>query len=464
MFFARLNQFRRTLLFRLMLWNIFVILLTASATLFGMQFGVRRALLHEVDTFLLDDVDSLQGFQLDLATLSNRPTGARRSSLQHHGHGRFVTVLDMQGRVLWASDDQPGELPPQLPLDDLGPAHVADYRLVQRTISSSDGTPLVARVGIPLSVIAEDVNRVDMLAVIVACIILLIAPLVGYALARRVILVLRDITRRTSRLRPARLDERLPIRGTGDELDQLAVTVNGLLDRLASYLSRRDDFVANAAHELRTPLAAIRSTAEVALGVHRTPGEYEGILEDVIDECSSLDHLVNQLLLLSESEADRIRIHGERVALDEVVAHSVDMFAAVAESQEIEFQTRLAPAVVEGNRHSLRQVINNLLDNALKFTPAGGRIEVTLEQQSSPQETVLQVANTGPGIPPHELGLVFERFYQCDKSRSSQNGRRGTGLGLSICKNIVEAHNGRIQVESRPNELTVFTVTLPTAT
>lgn len=465
MFFARLSQLARSISFRLTIWNAAVVILTAVLTLAGMHIGVRSALLHELDTFLLDDLDALSkyveadGESFTLQTVQRSP-----SWMQRHGHGRFATVLDQGGYTVWASDEQPEELPPELPQTNLPPTPFGNYRIAQRVVVDQSGRRLLVRVGIPLAVLEEDIRRVDFLALVVAGIALVVALPLGYWLTRRVVHVLGDMTRRTSNLRPMRLANRLPVRGTGDELDQLAQTINGLLDRIASYLDRRVDFVANAAHELRTPVAAIRSTAEVALGAARSQGEYEQFLADVIEECSTLEYLVNQLLLLSEGETERLRLDGERVALHEIVAQSCDMFEAPAESLGLTLHVETEPAVVEqGNRHHLRQVLNNLIDNAIKFTPCGGQIEVRLVADIQGRQAVLSVCNTGPGIPTENLPRIFERFYLCNKSRQREQGRRGTGLGLSICRTIVEAHGGTIAAASVPGEWTSFTVRLPLA-
>lgn len=166
---------------------------------------------------------------------------------------------------------------------------------------------------------------------------MLVAPLGGFLLAGRATRLLGHIIETADRMHPEDLSERLPLHGMGDELDHLALTINGLLDRIAAYLQQNREFVSNAAHEMRSPLAAIRSSAEVTLSKRRAPEAYEEFIGDVIDEASALTTLVNQLLLLAESESDRLRIHGERFRLDEIAAKVVDMFSVLAESRGIDF-------------------------------------------------------------------------------------------------------------------------------
>lgn len=256
----------------------------------------------------------------------------------------------------------------------------------------------------------------------------------------------------------------VPIRGTGDELDHLSLTFNLLLDRIASFLQQRREFLANAAHELRTPLAALRSTTEVALRSERTTHEYQELLGTIIEESESLEVLVNQLLLLAETEADTetLLLTGEPVALEELIERSCDMFVGVAESRSIELRFKIVRrGMVKGNRHHLRQVINNLVDNSLKFTPAGGKVNITLDVDSLTSIACFSVQDTGVGIAVDEKPRLFDRFYRGDRSRRRDAVTRGTGLGLSICQAIVKGHGGTLSVESQIGQGSCFLVSLP---
>jgi signal transduction histidine kinase len=254
----------------------------------------------------------------------------------------------------------------------------------------------------------------------------------------------------------------LKVRGTGDELDQLSETFNRLLDRIGNYLQERRDFLANSAHELRTPLAAIRSSIEVALTGGRTTEEYKELLTEIIEESASLELLVNQLLLLAETETERLKVDKQQVPFNELVEKAMDMFGGVAEFREIRLVCPALPVVLtHGNQQHLRQVIYNLLDNALKFTPAGGRVNVELRFNDCDNTIVFAVRDTGPGIPADELPHVFDRFFQGHRPRIGTAEKRGTGLGLSICHAIVLAHGGTIEVDSKVGHGTCFTVRLP---
>jgi two-component system heavy metal sensor histidine kinase CusS len=478
MFLRKFDQARRTLRFRLMAWNAFVIVLTASLTLIGLRAGVHFAIQHEIDGVLLED---LQEIDLTLKDVGATPELVREAAAgegspairtvlesldrkdQGHGqHGWFVRLYDGDGRQVWASEHAPASIAKMIPSKNLVPAAAGDFRVVQDRRTSHGSSSLMVQVGSLTTFVARDMARIDMFVAIAVLIVLIAGPAIGYWLAGRAIDPLAEIIHTTARLRPTKLDERLVEHRTGDELDQLARTINGFLNRIADYLAKRRDFLANAAHELRTPLAAIRSTAEVSLGAERSVDEYQELLVEIIEECSLLESLVNQLLLLAETESDRLRITGERVDFSAVAAKAVGMFQAVGETKEVGFSASLEPELtVEGNAHHLRQVVNNLIDNALKFTPTGGKVSVRL--RAVEQEVQFAVVDNGPGIPPEDLPHIFDRFFRGDRSHSHEGGKTGTGLGLSICQAVVQAHGGRMAVETNVNAGTTFIVTLPLA-
>jgi heavy metal sensor kinase len=451
-----------------MLWNAFVVLLTAFAVLIGTRAGVRYNLLHALDEILIED---LQEIRIAVKPEIPSPLSTElaeqldRKAKGHVHHQWFVQFLKADNSELHSSGKAP-ELHPNIKqIKDLTPISSEGYRLVQLHLNDEQGNPVTVRVGASLKFLKADMARLDALFVLVAGVILIFAPLCGYWLAGRAINPLADIINTTARLRPSQLDERLPIRNTGDELDKLSKTVNGLLDRIAEHLAQKHDFLANSAHELRTPIAAIRSSVEVALDAHRPSEEYEEILVEVIEECSALEVLVSQLLLIAETETDQIKIYGEPVAWHELVERSIDMFQAVAESREITLDLmRCDEAIVDGYPHHLRQVLNNLLDNAIKFTPEGGRITVELSADPSESTCKLVVSDTGRGIAPDDLPHIFDRFFRGDRSRSQSPTTRGTGLGLSICQAVVTAHQGEIHADSEYGKGTTFTVTLPLST
>ncbi len=202
---------------------------------------------------------------------------------------------------------------------------------------------------------------------------------------------------------------------------------------------------------------------EVALNSERSNEEYKELLISTMVELDGLTKLVNQLLILAENDAGTLEVPRVPVRMDQVVNNSVEMFRAVAEDRGITLHMNPCdPAVVQGDVTRMRQVVNNLIDNSLKFTPDGGRVEVNLRQDDIHGLFELRVSDSGPGINAEDLPHVFERFYRPRGTRGS-DAPRGSGLGLSICKAIVTAHGGRIRVVQTGPKGTIFSVTLPSA-
>jgi heavy metal sensor kinase len=259
-------------------------------------------------------------------------------------------------------------------------------------------------------------------------------------------------------MRTGNVKSRVPARNTGDALDALGVQVNAMLDRIESLIGGMRGALDNVAHDLRTPMMRLRGIAETALQSERNPELLRDALADCLEESDRVVAMLNTLMDISEAETGTMRLHRERVDLAELVRHAVDIYEDVAEEKQVSLENHARDELwIDVDRTRIRQVIANLVDNALKYTPAGGRVEITTRLAGD--EVQLAVADTGVGIPPEELPRIWERLYRGDKSRSE----RGLGLGLSLVKAIVEAHGGRVTVESPPARGSRFVLHLPVA-
>lgn len=438
-------------------------------TLIAVREGVRTTLVSEIDTMLRADLRevALSIKELGFPASQELLEGIDRKARGHAPHGWYLRLMDANKQQIWASFNAPpkGQLPENLV--DFTPITFEGNRVVQyhdRDPQHPERATFIVRVGLSLQFITQDMAKIDQWVFFAGAGVLFASPVCGYVLARAAVRPLANMMRTAERLRPQELDERLPIRGVDDELDQLSRTINRLLDRIGQFLEQRKDFLANAAHELRSPLAAIRSSIEVALNGDPATTDYSELLDELLDECRALETLINQLLLLSETDADRLKTHRETVPLHEVARRAAEMFAGVAEfrGQTLHWN-EVEPANVVGNRHHLRQVLNNLLDNAIKFNPNAGEVRLALRVDQARERAILSVTDTGRGIPPEDLPHVFERFFRGDKARHREGPMGGTGLGLSICQAVIEAHGGRISIESTVGQGTVVTVELPLA-
>jgi signal transduction histidine kinase len=272
-------------------------LLLGAGTLVGLRQGLHLTLSRELNRLTVEDATGLASRLAerpieDPATLA---AGLNRKARSCADRGYFAQVLGPDGQVLAESESNPASSL-VWPDESTGiPFDLGEYRVIQRTVKSLGGAPLVVRVGSSVRIfVTEEVNTLTGVIILAGAAILLVAPPVGYWLAGRATRPLKTIIATTDRLRPGAMTERLPLRGNGDELDQLSATINGLLDRLAGHLARQRDFVANSAHELRSPLAALRTSAEVALQRDRSPAEYQDLLGEMVEEVAALSGLVTK--------------------------------------------------------------------------------------------------------------------------------------------------------------------------
>lgn len=462
-----LSRAFRSIRLQLTLWNTLVVLLAILVALVAVREKLRLSLLEETDNVLNDEVQELiLTIEREYPDTEQIRQAIEQKAEGHRARGWHIRWLDSERHTLWVG---PSENAPEAPLTQevgrLGDAIIwgsSDYHAVEREVKLPGIPHYFLRVGTKTEFIARDVSKLTQQLVGVGLILMLLAPLGGFLLADRALAPVQQIIATTERLRPSQLDERLVIRGVGDELDQLAVKINHLLDEIAEHLKRKRDFVANAAHELRTPVTAIQSSVQVALERQRTQQEYEELLWLINDECRHLGQLVNQLLLLAEAQSEVLRVSFAPVQLDELVQRIVDMIGPVAEDRGVTVHyTICQTATINGNRQTLRQLLTNLVENAVKFTPAGGRVEITLDVDGNLQIAQIIVADTGIGIAEEHLPHIFDRFYRVEKTRNRGDEAQGNGLGLSICQAIVYQHRGAIRVESTLGKGTRFIVTFP---
>ena len=289
---------------------------------------------------------------------------------------------------------------------------------------------------------------------------LLLAAGGGWALARRALAPVEHMVEAARRIGAERLAERLEESGTGDELDRLSGVLNAMLERLDLSFRQMRQFSADASHELQTPLTILQGELEVALRSPRTPEAYREAIQSALQEIERMAVLVEGLLLLARADAGMLRLDLKPMDAAQLLAEVFERTQILAQSRSIALDLEaLEPYLVFGDRERLRRVLLNLVDNAIKFTPAGGRVTLSLRQRDG--RVCLLVRDTGIGLPEAEQEHIFQRFHRAGSARD--HGAQGSGLGLCIARSIVEAHGGTLQVVSRPGEGSTFTVCLPHA-
>jgi heavy metal sensor kinase len=305
-----------------------------------------------------------------------------------------------------------------------------------------------------LGVAEESLDRLRTVLLIGTGLLSVLAGFAGYFLAARALAPIDKITNTARRISTQDLSARLNLPDNGDEVSRLANTFDEMLARIERGFARERQFTADASHELRTPLTAMQTILNFIRAKDRTAREYRRALDDLAEETDRLQALVEDLLQLARGERG-LELNKEKIDLATLLNDVADSLRPLAENKRLELNCSLPPSLdIAGDMDLLIRLIVNLLDNAIKYTERGS---ITLSAEAKDAWAVIEVADTGIGIPAEHLPHIFERFYRVEPSRSSN----GTGLGLSIARRIVEAHGGKIEVQSEANRGTTFTVRLP---
>jgi len=450
---------------RLTAWNALVVLLMTAATLLAARLAARATLYDDADAELFagarEVVLAIQDLHPDLAAVVAE---MQRKAESHAQRGWFLQLLTEDGITVWKSRYCPDEVasyPPSRLDEEEVVVQVGPYRYVRLRMRREGESAFLVRVGTYTTGLDERLTGLMNSLLMVGAILCVVTPLVGYWLAVHATRPVAAILDAAERLSPTRLGDRLPLRGVRDELDQLSATINRLLDAVASHVERQEHFVADAAHELRGPLAALQSSLEVAIADRDRHRDDPERLADMLDVARHLGRVANDLLLLAEAGSGSGSVARGSVDMAAIVRQAAGMFGGVAEDRGVALSVEADGSVMAtGNDSELRRVIGNLLDNAIRFTPPGGSVTVRVSVDAPRRAVLVEVSDTGRGIAPGHLPHVFDRFYKADTARTHAGPVRGGGLGLAICKSLVEASGGTIAMESRLGQGTRVFVTL----
>lgn len=372
--------------------------------------------------------------------------------------GNLIEVRNARGRQLISSNSVTLTSAPQQAVFDEQSTPSGRYRTFTRDLAVGQEKYQIL-VATPLDGVEATLRRIRTLFLFAAPVVMLMAALGGYWISRRALAPVDALTSAARTIGIQNLSQRLSVPATGDELQRLSETWNDMLARLESAVKRLSQFTADASHELRTPIALIRTTAELALRRERSPEIYREALRQVVAESERTSHLVEDLLLLARSDAGLPAVPLERIELTPLVRDVCRQGQVLAEERQLQLSAEMPehPVFVQGDDPSLRRLLLLLVDNAVKYTPAGGRITVSVRPDSG--GAIVAVRDTGIGIPDTALPHVFERFYRVDESRSRDGG--GSGLGLAIAKWIADHHRASLEAESIVGEGSVFRVRFP---
>lgn len=459
----------RSLRFRLIMW--YVGLLTSVFILCGaamyqvlshyLEQNLAQSLLRriqQISASLLPDVGKTgEQFVVDEIKARYAP----------ENYDRFIRLSRGDGTVIYASGRaatfDPTGLPPVAPDDSPRVVSLPDGNgllLVARRFEEPNGTRYIVESGGPMQPINTLLAHLLYLLLYGVPVVVLVAVAGGCILVGQALAPMVQIARSAERITLHNLNEQLPIAATGDELEQLSLALNRMITRLREAFEQNQRFLADASHELRTPLTALRGELENAVEQAQLVPELQDKVGSALEEVDRLAKIVQTLFAISRLDAGEAQQEWLRFDLGRVAADTVGQMSLMADDKGISVKSKISEDVeVEGDRARIKQVVVNLLDNAIKYTPPGGSIQLNVRADKG--KAVIEVIDTGIGIPAEALPHVFERFFRVDKARCRDAG--GAGLGLAIVKSICAAHGGHVEVESAEGRGSRFTVELPLA-
>jgi len=386
-------------------------------------------------------------------------------------NGRFIRITRADGEVVYASgaprDERfdPARVPPlaaDAPRSSTRKVPLAGGSLLIAAVAASgaDGTRYWVEVGTSGAPVEDTLAQVVIMLAVGLPIAVAVAVAGGFVLVRRALEPVERMALKAEEITQHNLSERLPVVESGDELERLSVSLNHMISRLEDALRGSKQFVADASHELRTPLTVMRGELESLAQDERLAPDTRESLGSVLEEVERLAEIVESLFALSRLDAGEAGGAWQSFDLAELATTTAEQMSLLATDKDIRVDCESAPGVtVRGDRARLKQVIVNLLDIAIKYTPRGGRIALSVRREGA--DAVLDVTDTGVGIPADALPHVFKRFYRVDGSRSREQG--GAGLGLSIAKSICAAHGAELEVFSHAGRGSTFRVRQPLA-
>jgi signal transduction histidine kinase len=459
-----LRPFSKTLGFRLTVWysSLFII---SSSILFGVAFLLISSTIQEHDHELVQA-------KIDEYTLMDRTEGLaalihliRMEEENNRDAGIFVRLADSNNKTLlsivplqWKTFDV-YELETHPVTFSEEPSHGnslnkshPSFEIINRRLS--DGS--VLQVGKKHEKREKLLESFATIFAVILIPVVLIGVAGGLFLSFRALRPIRDLIHTVHRIDDGQLDARVPSSPTGDELEDLVRLFNRMLGRINVLITGMREALDNVAHDLRTPITRLRSVIETALQSESEAENLREALMDAAEEADRINTALSMLMDISEAEKGIMNLKLEKIDIVSLIREAAELYQYVAEDKGITLSTALPQtlaAVADLNR--IRQVVANLVDNAIKFTPAGGRVEI--EATAAGIGFMIQVRDSGIGIPAQDLPKIFDRLFRGEKSRS----HRGLGLGLSMVQAVVRAHKGFIEVESHPDAGSIFRVTLP---
>ena len=466
MFLRNLSRLPHTLAFRLTLWYAGIFTLSSFLSFFIFYFLITSVLREQVD----QDLSKQAGVFSSLLTVEGLNSVKRVAVLEAQASGEkkiFFRLLYPTGQVFsssnmsyWQNIGIGKEAIRNLlsgadrVYDTIG---IPDRKHKVRILYTVIGPGIVLQLGQSMENISRFFDAFQRIFTVTMAILILFSAVIGWFMARRAVTGVESVTRTARQISLGSLERRVPVKPRGDEIDQLATTFNHMLDRIQTLVTGIKEMSDNIAHDLKSPVTRIRGIAEITLTTGGALDEFQTMAAGIIEECDRLLDMINTMLMISKTEAGIGGLEQEAVDIAAVVCNACELFRPTAEDKRISLVCSTPETLlITGDNRLIQRLIANLLDNAIKYTPTEGIIDISVEI-SSHEQVVVSIKDTGEGISQKELPSIFERFYRCDESRSQE----GAGLGLSLARAIARAHGGDISVVSQPKLGSTFTLELP---
>lgn len=451
---------------KLTAWFFAVLIVTIGIFGFAALFAMEKGIRSTVDEGLRNQARGIAELMERVLSEESEEQEELAHELREHSEIRteadFSQVFDQQGNWIYrtplmAHYGVPAPPPSRASIYDMEAQGLPLRVLVSEV--SFDGNKYGIQVASPMSGFYDALNRFKWLILILSPFLVALASAGGYWMSRRALTPVDEIIQEAQNVNSKNLSKRLKVLHSGDELQRLSETLNGMLERLEAAFNRITQFTADASHELRTPLALMRTTLEVSLRTSHSESEFREAQMQTVEELEKTSGLVEKLMLLARADAGVETLHRSPLDLADTLRDVCRQGRTLAEAKQISFEEKnlVTPVTVDGDRDALYRLFLILIDNAVKYTTSGGLIAVSLT--GGDQEAVVEVRDTGIGIASNDLPHIFDRFYRADKARSRESG--GVGLGLSIARWEAEAHGGSIDVQSSVGEGSIFRVRLP---
>jgi signal transduction histidine kinase len=456
MFLKKIHNLKNSLIFRLTILYAVAFTVLSAAGFLIFYYRIYSVTMEHLDIELFAEAEKYTAL-MKASGLDGVISLIAEEAESENPEEDFYRLFNFKGDILFTSDMSSwGTIARQeilLKMQNEGRTHVAETLTIEerddkaRMITAIVGPDTVLQIGESLEEVDDYLDIFLQLFSILIISLIVVSTIIGWLLARRATSDMQKVTETAEEISNGAYDRRVQINGRFKEIERLGATFNSMLDRIQSLLNSMKEINDNIAHDLRSPLARIRGIAEMSLLKDKSIDTYKEMAASTIEECDTLIGMINTMLDITEAEAGVNGVKTEEFELVALIREACELFRPIAEEKKINLKTDLPESLMlKSDRKKMQRIVTNVLENAIKYTPADGTVIISAAAQNG--EVQIDFKDSGTGISENDLPHIFERFYRCDRSRS----QGGVGLGLSLVKAYTESINGTIHVESTPNQ------------